>query len=521
MHYWFQRWSIVAKLRFMAFLGVGCLVALATWQGFESYQRGYEARQNATRNTVEVAHGILNWAHGLETSGQMSREAAQSLAKGAVARLRYSESEYFWINDMHPRVVMHPIRPELDGKDVTGTKDPNGLALFVAFADKVRQEKQGFVPYLWPKPGQDKPVEKLSYVKGFEPWGWVIGSGIYIDDLNADLALYVQELAVIVGLALLLTVVLTRSITRSIVKGLNKAIKVARAIAQGDISQEIRVRNGHDEIGQLMGSMAEMTTNLRRMVGMVQDSAHSMEIAAAEIAAGNHDLSSRTEQTASNLQQTAAAMSQINETVAHNADAANEAGVISSSASRTAVDGSRVVADVVTTMDQITHSSRRIADITGVIDSIAFQTNILALNAAVEAARAGEHGRGFAVVASEVRLLATRSAEAAKEIKTLISESVERVESGGALVASAGHTMREIVASVQRVSQLVDTMRQANQEQATGVGEVNLAVANLDQMTQQNSALVEESAAAAGSLRDQATHLLDAVKVFRLQAAAA
>jgi methyl-accepting chemotaxis protein len=519
MHHWFQRWSIVAKLRFMAFLGIGCLVALTTWQGFETHQRGYEARQKATRHTVEVAHGIVAWAHGLETSGKLDRAAAQALAKGALSKLRYEGSEYFWINDMQPRVVMHPIKPALDGTDVSGMKDPNGLALFVAFVDKVKRDKEGFVPYLWPKPGQEQPVEKLSFVKGFEPWGWVIGSGIYIDDLRAELMLYIEKLAVIVGVALVLTVMLSRSITRSIVKGLNKANRVARAIAQGDISQEVKVRNGHDEVGQLLASMAEMSANLRRMVGMVQESAHSMEIAASEIAAGNSDLSGRTEQTASNLEQTAAAMAEINETVTRNAEAANQAGDISQLASRSAVDGSRVVAEVVTTMDQITHASRRIADITGVIDGIAFQTNILALNAAVEAARAGEHGRGFAVVASEVRSLATRSAEAAKEIKGLIGESVQRVESGGALVSSAGQTMQQIVDSVHRVNELVNTMRQANQEQATGVGEVNLAVANLDQMTQQNSALVEESAAAAASLRDQATHLLEAVKVFKLQAA--
>ncbi|MDQ7746112.1 methyl-accepting chemotaxis protein [Hydrogenophaga pseudoflava] len=519
MHYWFQRWSIVAKLRFLAFLGIACLVALAAWQGVETYRHGYAARQDATRRTVEVAHGIVAWAHGLETSGQMDRAAAQALAKGAISKLRYEGNEYFWINDMTPRVVMHPIKPALDGTDVSGMKDPNGLALFVAFADKVRKEQQGFVPYLWPKPGQDRPVEKLSYVKGFEPWGWVIGSGIYIDDLKAELFSYVRKLAMIVGATLVVTVLLARSISRSIVKGLNKANRVAHAIAQGDISQDIRVRDGHDEVGQLLRSMAMMSANLRRMVGMVQESAHSMETAASEIAAGNNDLSGRTEQTASNLEQTAAAMAEINETVTRNAAAANQAGDISQQASHSAADGSRVVAEVMTTMDQITHSSRRIADITGVIDGIAFQTNILALNAAVEAARAGDHGRGFAVVASEVRSLATRSAEAAREIKDLISESVQRVESGGALVNSAGHTMQQIVESVQRVNELVGTMRQANQEQATGVGEVNLAVANLDQMTQQNSALVEESAAAAASLRDQATHLLDAVKVFKLHAA--
>jgi len=519
MHYWFQRWSIVAKLRFMALLGIGSLLALAVWQGLDAHDRGYEARQNATRHTVEVAHGLLVWAHGLETSGQMDRAAAQQLARQAVSKLRYEGSEYFWINDMHPRVVMHPIKPALDGQDASDIKDPNGRYLFKAFVDKVRQDKEGFVSYLWPKPGSEKPVEKISYVKGFEPWGWVIGSGIYIDDLRAELMRYIQRLLVIVGVALALTIALTRSISRSIVKGLNKAMRVARAIAQGDISQEIKVRGGHDEVGQLMQSMAEMNANLRRMVGMVQDSAHSMETAASEIAAGNNDLSGRTEQTASNLEQTAAAMAQIHQTVAENAQAAEQAGTIAAEASRTAHDGSQVVHDVVQTMDQITHASRRIADITGVIDGIAFQTNILALNAAVEAARAGEQGRGFAVVAGEVRTLATRSAEAAREIKQLIGESVERVASGGQQVARAGQTMSELVDEVHQLSALVETMRRANQEQAIGVGEVNLAVANLDQMTQQNSALVEESAAAAGALRDQAQHLLESVKVFRLQAA--
>jgi methyl-accepting chemotaxis protein len=521
MHYWFQRWTIVAKLRFMAAAGIGCLMALALWQGFVTYERGYEARQSATRNTVEVAWGILAWAQGMEASGQLTREAAQSLARGSIARLRYSEREYFWINDMHPRVVMHPIRPELNGTDVSGLKDPNGMALFVAFADKVRKDGHGFVPYLWPKPGQDKPVEKLSYVKGFEPWGWVIGSGIYIDDLRDELIAFVRKLGALVGAALVLTVVLTMSITRSIVRGLNKAIRVSRAIAQGDISQNIRVRNGHDEVGQLMTAMRDMSQNLRQMVGLVHDSARSMETAASEIAAGNHDLSGRTEQTASSLQETAAAMAQINETVSQSADAARRAGEITQSAARTAQDGSRVVGDVVTTMDDITRASGRITDITSVIDGIAFQTSILALNAAVEAARAGEHGRGFAVVASEVRMLASRAAQAAQEIKGLISESTGKVQAGGVLVASAGQTMKDIVDAVEQVTQLVNSLRQSSQEQAVGVGQVSTAVAGLDQMTQQNSALVEQSAASASSLSDQARRMLTAVQVFRLQPATA
>ncbi len=519
MHQWLQRWSIVTKLRLMAALGIGSLLLVSVWQGFDAYERGYEARQTATRHTVEVAHGILVWAQAMEASGQLDRPAAQKLAIEAIGKLRYEGTEYFWINDMHPRVVMHPIKPEMNGQDVTESKDANGLPLFQAFLNKVRQDGKGFVPYVWPKPGHEQPVEKVSYVMGFEPWGWVIGSGIYIDDLRAEMMQYARQQAFIVGVAVLLSFALTRLISRSIIRGLDKANRVARAIAEGDISQDISVRRARDEVSQLMDSMAQMTVNLRRMVGMVQESAHGMETAAAEIAAGNQDLSGRTEQTASNLEQTAAAMAEIHETVVRNAEAANTAGEISQTAAYTAQEGSRVVAQVVHTMEQITHSSHRIADITGVIDGIAFQTNILALNAAVEAARAGEHGRGFAVVASEVRALASRSAEAAREIKGLIGESVERVNSGGELVATAGRTMTDVVTAVHRVNELVDTMRQANHEQAQGVGEVNLAVSNLDQMTQQNSALVEESAAAASNLRDQASRLLEAARVFRLTAA--
>lgn len=521
MYIWLQRWTIVAKLRFLALLGMGFLLAFAVWQGYSTYQNGYEARQKDTRHAVEVAHGVLSWAHGLETSGQLSRNEAQGLARHALMKLRYNEREYFWINDMTPNVVMHPIKPELNGKDASGIKDPNGLALFVAFADKVRKDGEGFVPYLWPKPGQDQPVEKISFVKGFAPWGWVVGSGIYVDDLRAEMVAYVQKLAAIAGLALAVTVVLTLSITRSIVRGLNKAIRVAHAIAKGDISQDIRVRNGHDEVGQLMTAMRDMTVHLRSMVGVVQDSAGSMQVAASEIAAGNQNLSDRTEQTASSLQQTAAAMSQIHDTVAQNASATDRAGEIAAAASQSVQEGSRLVSQVSSTMEEITQASRRISDITSVIDGIAFQTNLLALNAAVEAARAGEHGRGFAVVASEVRTLATRSAEAAREIKALIGDSVARVAAGGQLVAGTEATMEKILGSVEQVTTLVSGMRQANHEQAVGVGQVNTAVSSLDQMTQQNSALVEQSAAAAASLRDQAHAMLEAVRAFRVQPATA
>ena len=263
-----------------------------------------------------------------------------------------------------------------------------------------------------------------------------------------------------------------------------------------------------------------MTESLRRLVGEVRHTADSISTASNEIATGNQDLSARTEQAASNLQQTASSMEQLTGTVKQTADSATTANQLVSSASSVARRGGEVVTQVVSTMDEINASSKKIADIIGVIDGIAFQTNILALNAAVEAARAGEQGRGFAVVAGEVRSLAQRSAEAAKEIKALIGASVDKVESGSKLVADAGQTMQEIVGSVQRVTDIIGEITAAASEQSDGIGQVNTSVTQLDKMTQQNAALVEESAAAAESLKDQAQKLAAVVGTFRLERAA-
>ena len=263
-----------------------------------------------------------------------------------------------------------------------------------------------------------------------------------------------------------------------------------------------------------------MQAALRHMVGQVRVSTDSISNASAEIATGNQDLSSRTEQTAANLQQAASSMEQLTGTVKQSADSARQANQLAASAAEVAARGGNVVSRVVATMDDINASSKKIADIIGVIDGIAFQTNILALNAAVEAARAGEQGRGFAVVAGEVRSLAQRSAEAAKEIKALIGASVDKVESGSKLVADAGQTMQEIVGSVQRVTDIIGEITAAASEQSDGIGQVNTSVTQLDKMTQQNAALVEESAAAAESLKDQAQKLAAVVGTFRLERAA-
>jgi len=306
-------------------------------------------------------------------------------------------------------------------------------------------------------------------------------------------------------------------LTRSIATPIGEAVHHARAIAGGDLSQTLSIQAG-GEAGELARALADMQASLRRLVGEVRSTTDSITTASAEIATGNQDLSARTEQTASNLQQAASSMEQLTATVRQSADSARQANQLASSAAEVAARGGSVVSQVVTTMNEINASSKKISDIIGVIDGIAFQTNILALNAAVEAARAGEQGRGFAVVASEVRSLAQRSAQAAKEIKGLIGASVDRVDAGSRLVADAGKTMSEIVGSVQRVSDIIGEITTASSEQSDGIGQVNTAVTQLDQMTQQNSALVEESAAAAESLKDQAQRLSQAVGAFRLDA---
>ena len=319
--------------------------------------------------------------------------------------------------------------------------------------------------------------------------------------------------AVLMVLAVVSAVVLVRSVTQP----LQRAVGLADAIAGGDLTVDVHDER-KDELGHLLRSLSAMAARLRGVVGEVRAGVESVSSASTQIAMGNQDLSARTEQTAANLEETAASMEELTATVTQSADTARQANQLATNAAQAATRGGEVVGQVVASMQQITDSSRKIADIIGVIDSIAFQTNILALNAAVEAARAGEQGRGFAVVASEVRNLAQRSAEAAKEIKALIGASVDNVESGSQQVAQAGQSMSEIVASVQRVSDLIGEITASSTEQRDGIAQVNQAVSNLDQMTQQNAALVEESSAAAAAMRDQAQHLADVVAVFKVGA---
>jgi methyl-accepting chemotaxis protein len=334
---------------------------------------------------------------------------------------------------------------------------------------------------------------------------------------NAD-AVYSSTLtliSVMAVVALALGVAIAWLITRSITHPLRQAMAVAQRVARGDLTQKITV-SSMDETGQLMQALKDMNDSLVKIVSEVRSGTDTIATASGQIASGNHDLSSRTEEQASSLEETASSMEELTGTVQQNAENARQANNLSIAASEVAAKGGAVVSQVVDTMGSINESARKIVDIIGVIDGIAFQTNILALNAAVEAARAGEQGRGFAVVATEVRTLAQRSAGAAKEIKSLIDDSVEKVDAGAKLVDQAGATMQEIVASVTRVTDIIGEITAASQEQSSGIEQINQAITQMDQVTQQNAALVEEAAAASEAMQDQAASLARAVSVFRL-----
>jgi methyl-accepting chemotaxis protein len=407
--------------------------------------------------------------------------------------------------------------------------DPHEEELAKAFAQNRRRfVEEGLKPALVALRAGDVAAAKQVVIEHVRLLYQPVGDGIatllkvQLDGARAEyeaaLARYhaIRTLAIGSILAgVCLAVVFGFFLIRGMSRALNHAVEVADAVAAGDLSTTIHAE-GRDEVAMLLRSMAGMKDKLGGVVSSVRQNADSVATASTQIARGNLDLSQRTEEQASALEETAASMEQLGSTVRQNADNARQANQLAQGASAVAIKGGEVVGKVVATMEGINDSSRKIADIIGVIDGIAFQTNILALNAAVEAARAGEHGRGFAVVASAVRSLAQRSAEAAREIKSLITASVERVEQGTSLVDQAGATMTEVVSSIKRVTDLMGEISAATLEQSTGVTQVGEAVSQMDQVTQQNATLVEESAAAAESLKQQAHQLVQAVSVFKL-----
>jgi methyl-accepting chemotaxis protein len=511
---WFRRMRFASKAWIISMVLVVPALALLLGQMLQHNDEAMNDRMKATREHVEIAHSVLQWAHAKEKAGAPTAEA-QALALSALAQLRYAETEYFWVNDMQARVVMHPIKPELNGKEGATIKDPNGKALFVAFVDQVRREGKGFVDYQWPKPGSAAPVDKVSYVMGFEPWGWVVGSGIYVGDLQAAARERTLVTLAILVPALLTGLYLFICFYRVMDGGLAETRRHLRALTDGDLTT-VPEPWGRDEAAELMLDLRATQQSLVAVVGTVRDASHRILDSSTEIAAGAMDLSARTEQAAANLEETASAMEEIGATVNQATEHVSRATGLASTNAQVAQRGGEVIGQMAATMSEIQASSRRINDIIGVIDGIAFQTNILALNAAVEAARAGEQGRGFAVVAGEVRSLAQRSASAAREIKQLIVTSVEAVDNGTRIATEAGETMVDVVKSAHQIEEVLSQIANGASEQSLGIGQVGEAVQDLDRATQQNAAMVEQTAAGASALKDEASALASQVARFRL-----
>ncbi|WP_413673707.1 methyl-accepting chemotaxis protein [Massilia cellulosiltytica] len=508
------------KLFLPLFLSWVCLLAVFSVNALQSRTLRLEERKTQLSNAGEMAASIAREYAALAAAGTLPLDEAKKLALARTRALRYGASGYLVIYD-DKNVLMHPIKQELVGTDIDKTVDPEGHKPYVDGIAATRGNGAGFIDYLWAKPGSQKPEPKLTYIQAYQPWGWYFMTGLYIDDLDhafrAQLAGAAAWLVVIGALLTALVWMVVRSVERSIGGNPEDAVAVAQRIAAGDLGMDVPVRAGVE--ASLMAAMKRMRDALAGIVADVRTGTDLIATASREIASGNLDLSSRTEEQASSLEETAASMEELTSTVKNSAENAREASRLADSAAEVAGRGGAVVARVVDTMASINESSGKIVDIIGVIDGIAFQTNILALNAAVEAARAGEQGRGFAVVASEVRNLAQRSATAAREIKALIGDSVARVDDGAKLVEEAGATMQEIVASVNKVSTMIGAISSATREQGDGIEHINQAIAQMDQVTQQNASLVEEAAAASEAMQEQAAKLAQVVSVFRVDAA--
>jgi len=501
------------------------LLVLAAWSALNTRQNMINEREAGLKRVVETAEGILKSYAAEVAAGKTSLADAQKQALERIAAMRYDNDNYIFVFDSKPVVLMHPTNKSVVGKNVGDRKDSDGKLYYVEMVKVGKAQQRGYVNYMGRLPGADDTnrTQKVSYLIYYQPWDWLLVSGVFLNDVESDFYKNLLKLAgilIVIGVAVsAMMLAIIRNITRSLGGEPAYAVGVASRIASGDLTMAIKTRAGDKT--SLLYEMSVMRERLSSVIGGIRTGTDSIDTGAKEIAAGNMDLSSRTEQQAASLEETASSMEELTSTVKQNADNARQAGQLANTASDIARRGGDVVGQVVDTMQGITESSRKIADIIGVIDGIAFQTNILALNAAVEAARAGEQGRGFAVVASEVRSLAQRSAQAAKEIKHLIDDSVTRVDSGSELVQRAGQTMGEVVDAVQRVTDIMGEISSATEEQSSGIGQINLAITQMDQATQQNAALVEQAAAAAGSLEEQARRLKDAVAFFQAESVAA
>ena len=509
------------KLSFAQKLWIPLIVALLSLAGtlfFGSVkikENQLMLRERELMHVSQLALNVVKTQAALADKGVITQEEAQQRALQTIKDLRYGETGYFTLLNNQAQVIMHPINAALIGKG-PDISDANGVYIFRDMVAVTKDDHAGFTKYIFPRPGETEPQPKVAYSIPWTPWGWIITTGLYVDDIQqAFLSSLYQSIIEFVAISILLSI-LVYFINRSTLKTLGGepryAAEVVSRIASGDLSQTVSKKAGDNE--SLVHEMGVMREQLTSVIAEIRGVAEVINTSTHDIVAGNQEIAEHSEQQAVSLEKTSSSMEEITAAVKQNAENAGQARELARGAVDIASRSGMMMQNVNGTMGDISESAGKIANIIEVVNSIAFQTNILALNAAVEAARAGEQGKGFAVVASEVRNLSLRSSQAAQEIKVLVEESVARVNSGSSQIKIAGSHIDEMIEAVQRVSDIMSQISVATDEQSIGISQVNESMVQIDSVTHQNSQLVQHAVAAASALEAQTRRLTQTVAFF-------